>query len=244
MEDPEIRQMAEMERVYWWHQGKRRIVEAFLKQYWSDSVGSILDYGCGTGENLQLMQKYGRVSGVDTSEEAVQICRDKGLSDVKRIEPGDNLGDKYDLITSLDLLEHVRDDIALLEKFRGMLTERGRLLVMVPAYRFLWSEHDEALCHFRRYIASELRAKLTMAGFNVIRVTYAVTIVFLPIVLYRLWRGFFPKSYEKPKVSYVLLPGPVNEFLYQLLLFESKMLRHFNLPFGCSIVALAENKSN
>ena len=124
------------------------------------------------------------MTGVDTSPAAVEFCHSKGLDAVFQIEPGQIPKGPYSLITSFDVLEHVRDDIGMLELFHDSLEPGGMLLVSVPACKFLWSEHDEALEHVRRHVVSELRAKLTMSEFEVIRITYAVSLVFFPNFLY------------------------------------------------------------
>jgi predicted SAM-dependent methyltransferase len=90
------------------------------------------------------------------------------------------------LLSALDLLEHMDDDMRALKEFHRVLEPEGFLLLAVPAYRFLWSEHDEAPMHRRRYVASELHVKLTCSGFRVLKRSYAVFFAFFPIVFYRL----------------------------------------------------------
>jgi SAM-dependent methyltransferase len=97
-----------------------------------------------------------------------------------------------------------------LGEFHRILRPGGFLLLTVPAYRFLWSEHDEALLHRRRYVASELHIKLVQSGFRVIKRSYAVFSAFFPIVLYGVFRGLVPKNPLDPRASHVELPGPLN----------------------------------
>mgnify|MGYP003588130090 CR=1 FL=1 len=242
MEEHDIAEMALMEQTYWWHQGKRRLIDSVLSKYYKGQAGKILDYGCGAGENLKLLSAYGETFGADTSHLAVDFCKEKKLPHVHLIQPGEVPEGPFRLITAFDVVEHIRDDIDILTKFHKAIEPNGFLFISVPAYRFLWSEHDEALMHVRRYVASELRAKLTMTGFDVIRITYAVTFVFFPILFYRLVRGIFPQSYDKPKVSYVELPGFLNSLFYQSLVLESKLIKFMNLPFGCSLLVIARRK--
>jgi SAM-dependent methyltransferase len=145
-----------------------------------------------------------------------------------------------DLISALDVLEHMDDDMRALEEFHRVLRPEGFLLVTVPAYRFLWSEHDEALMHRRRYVASELHVKLTRSGFRVLKRSYAVFFLFFPIVFYRLFRGLFPKDPLAPRASYVKLPGVLNRLLIVFLRIEAGMMGAVNLPWGTSIIVLAQ----
>jgi hypothetical protein len=116
--------------------------------------------------------------------------------------------------------------------------EGGVLVITVPAYGFLWSEHDEALHHRRRYAASELRNKLTNAGFTVERITYYITTLFFPILFMRFVQSVSKKSIHA-KTSHVILPGWINSLLIAILGFERVLLRWMNFPFGVSIVCLA-----
>jgi hypothetical protein len=112
------------------------------------------------------------------------------------------------------------------------------VLITVPAYGFLWSEHDEALKHRRRYTAHELRNKLAVTGFDVVRTSYFISALFFPILALRLWQGLRKDSTE-PKTSIRVLPGWINESLVGLLALERKLFQRMNLPFGVSIVAIA-----
>ena len=127
-----------------------------------------------------------------------------------------------------------------LNEFHRVLRPEGFLVVAVPAYRFLWSEHDEALMHRRRYVASELHIKLTCSGFRVLKRSYAVFFAFFPIVFYRLFRGLFPKDPLAPRASYVMLPVFLNNLLIVLLRIEAWMMGAIDLPWGTSIIVLAQ----
>lgn len=241
MDPLEIEQMNKLESAYWWHVGRRFVIRSFLKKYLSpDPARSVLDFGCGTGGNLKLLQEFGRVEGADVSPLAVDFCRRKGFENIKLIHPGENLTKQYDLITAFDVLEHIREESDQLKIWRAGLKNQGWLCLTVPAYRFLWSEHDEALQHVRRYVASELRAKLHNAGFDVARISYAVTITFPIFLFYRLLRGFLPKSYANPKTSYVMLPDFLNSLFIWFIYLESKIIKKINLPFGTSIIVIAQ----
>ena len=144
----------------------------------------------------------------------------------------------FDIVTALDMLEHVDNDLAALDELLRVTNEQGVLVITVPAYGFLWSEHDEALKHRRRYTAHELRNKLTISGFDVVRTSYFISTMFLPILALRIWQGI-RKDSTRPKTSIYVLPRWINASLVGLLAFERRLFQRFNLPFGVSIVATA-----
>ncbi|MBL8148291.1 MAG: methyltransferase domain-containing protein, partial [Blastocatellia bacterium] len=142
------------------------------------------------------------------------------------------------IITALDVLEHVDDDLAAMSELYRVCKPGGMLLVTVPAYGFLWSEHDEALHHRRRYAAHELRNKLLLSGFEIERCSYFITLLFFPILFIRIVQGIFKHS-THPKTSHIHLPEIFNQMLITLLAFEQWLYNYINLPFGVSIVCVA-----
>jgi hypothetical protein len=111
----------------------------------------------------------------------------------------------------------------------------------VPAYRFLWSEHDESLGHRRRYVASELHAKVGVAGFDVMKRSYAITFAFPIILGFRLFRGLFPRV-DGERSPYVMLPKPINAFFARLVEVESQLMDVVSLPVGTSIFCVARKR--
>jgi hypothetical protein len=107
-------------------------------------------------------------------------------------------------VTALDVLEHTDDDLLSLREMGRVIKPAGLLLITVPAYGFLWSEHDEALKHRRRYTAHELRNKLTVSGFEVVRTSYFITTLFFPILALRIWQGLRKRS-TRPKTALEIL---------------------------------------
>jgi len=205
---------------------------------------AILDVGCGTGINFSVLGKHGDTFSCDASEEALRFSKGRGIDGLVRSHVGllPFVASTFDIVTALDVLEHVDDDLGALDELLRVTTEGGVLVITVPAYGFLWSEHDEALHHRRRYAASELRNKLTNAGFEVERVTYYITFLFFPILLMRFVQSVSRTSIH-PKTSHVILPGWLNSLLIAILGFERVLLRWVNFPFGVSIVCLARKVS-
>jgi SAM-dependent methyltransferase len=127
--------------------------------------------------------------------------------------------------------------VPALKEINRILKPGGKLIAIVPAYGFLWSEHDEALHHYRRYVARELRAKLTVSGFEVERSTYFISTLFFPILFFRLWQGLRRTSIEA-SVSYRLPPAWINQLLVTFLDIERTLINSFNLPFGVSLIVV------
>jgi SAM-dependent methyltransferase len=241
MYEHEYEAMYGLEDVYWWFIARRQLaVEVLAREIAGRADARILDVGCGTGSNLSAFCQLGRAVGVDMSTDALEFCRQRGIERValSEIESLPFPDGTFDVVTAMDILEHTDDDLAALGELRRVLRPGGLMLATVPAYGFLWSEHDEALKHRRRYTAHELRNKLTVTNFQIERTSYFITSLFLPIFAMRIHQGLFKKS-THPQTSVRLLPPWLNSGLVRLLGLERRLFRRMNLPFGVSIVALA-----
>jgi len=240
-----------VEDVHWWFVGRRRILLQVLNRYLGPNGAherQILDVGCGTGTMLSHLASFGRAQGVDVDEEAVGYCRERGLKDVRLGEAAKlPFPDRsYDLVTCLDVVEHLDDDVAAFREMRRVLRPGGHLLVTVPANPFLWGDQDEVNLHKRRYVAGELRDRLTESGLNVIRLSYMNALLFPPIaavrMLRRLERRIRPHIPVQSDFRYPA-PGPVNFVLGHLFAAEGPIVRRVDIPFGVSILALAQRPS-
>lgn len=237
----EYAEMYKLETFYWWFVSRRQLLDEFVREVSSTLTRPlILDVGCGTGINHSVLSRYGTTVCTDPSGEAVAFSRSRGIEELtqSQLETLPFPASTFDLITALDVLEHVDDDMRAMREILRVTKEGGVLLVTVPAYGFLWSEHDEALHHRRRYAASELRNKLTNAGFEVERITYYMSLLFFPILFIRFVQSLTKRSIEA-KTSHIILPSWVNSLLIAVLSFERVLLRWMNLPFGVSIVCTA-----
>ncbi len=242
MRNDEYKKMYELESSYWWHQGRQHIIASLLKKYLPDNEKNvqILDLGCGTGINFEILEKFGKVEGVDISDEAIKFCKKRGYQDISKGNVTDlHLPENtFDVVTAFDMLEHIEDDEKALRNMHKVLKPGGLAFILSPAYQFLWSGHDEALHHKRRYMLSEMHRKLSRAGFRMRKRSYCITFLSLPIFLYRLMSSFRPN--RRPTTSYVFLPLWLNNFFTLLLKIEGKLLKYINFPFGISILCIAE----
>ncbi|HEU4478236.1 MAG TPA: class I SAM-dependent methyltransferase [Pyrinomonadaceae bacterium] len=233
--------MYAVEGSHWWFAGRRRILKSFLARIAANLNKTdleILDIGCGTGANLEMLAEFGKAQGVDVSSEALAFCRARGLDQVHQGEAEQlPFPDRsFDLVTALDVVEHLDDDLKGLKEMRRVLSPEGRALIFVPAFMFLWGVQDDISNHRRRYTLPKLQSVLQDAGFEVERSTYANITFFLPILLGRLLMratGFRPASENN------LTIGALNGVLGRLFGSESALLRYLNFPFGVSIVCVA-----
>jgi SAM-dependent methyltransferase len=238
----------QVEDVHWWFVGRRRILLQVLDRYVGRSDAGrrqILDVGCGTGTMLTYLASYGKAQGVDIDEEAVGYCHERGLLDV-RLGAAEHLpfgDDSFDLVTALDVVEHLDDDAAALREIGRVLRPGGHVLVTVPAHRFMWGDQDEVNQHKRRYVAAEVRDRMTSAGFQMERLSYINAFLFPPIAAVRLVRRLEhrlrPRISSKSDFRYPA-PRPVNFLLALLFGAEAHIVRRVDIPFGVSILALAQ----
>lgn len=232
--------MYRVEESHWWFVGRRKILSSFVERIVKNlpEQPRILDVGCGTGANLEMLSQFGSAEGVDVSAEALEFCQARGLKNVRRGE-AENLpyDDNYfDLVTGLDVVEHLDDDVGGLKEMRRVLHPGGRALLFVPAFMFLWGVQDDISNHRRRYTAASLKDAVGQAGFEVERLTYANITFFLPILLGRLLMrltGYRPASENN------LTVGFMNGILGSIFGTEASLLRQVNFPFGVSIVCVA-----
>lgn len=232
--------MYRLEDAYWWYVGRRRLVKALVQRH-AESRLRILDVGCGTGGTLEALADLGSVVGADISAEALSFCRQRGHMALAkcRIEALPFAQGAFDVVVCCDILEHVADDEAGLREVLRVLRPGGMVVITVPAYRWLWSEHDEALSHLRRYERGMLRRKLAAVGARLVRLSYAVSFVFPVVLVYRLLSRLRLRPLGPPHTQLMRVPGWVNALLTWLLDVENRLLMRLSLPFGTSLVAVA-----
>jgi SAM-dependent methyltransferase len=237
----EYRRMADLEGVQWWYAGMRRIAREILTPLLPDDAAPsrrILDAGCGTGWNLQDLGSFGRTFGVDLSPLAAITTQRRG----GRVTQGNVLqlpfsSAAFDVVTSFDVLYHAwitSDDQAVRELAR-VLKPGGLILLKVPALKILWGAHDEAVHSRHRYTRGELEALVHGAGLELVRSTYANTLLF-PVLLSR---RFLDRALDRHGSDVALLPSPLESAFLGLLRVEAALMRYSNLPIGASVFAVA-----
>ena len=186
MKDSELPAMLARDADHWWYRGRRRIVAGELERLALPSGARLLDAGCGSGRTLDDLTRFGRVTGLDLSPLAVRTARGRG-HDVRQADILDMpLPDgRFDAVTCLDVLEHIRDDGRALSELLRVTRPGGAIVVTVPAYPSLWSAHDVANEHFRRYRRTTLRRLAADAGCEFVRDTHFNAFLLPPIAIVR-----------------------------------------------------------
>jgi len=230
----------ETEERHWWLSSRRKMVLDWIEQRYPRRTDlHILDVGCGTGLMLQEMQPYGTVEGVELSDEALEFCRQRGCRNVRKASAMElPFADaSFDVLTAVDILEHMDDDRGALQEWARVLKPGGRLFIFVPAHRWLWSLQDEISGHRRRYTAPSLRSLVERAGLRLERQSYVSTLLFPVIFLGRLWLKVY-RRFKDVKTENDLHPAWSNGLLTRIFRAEIPFLRHANLPFGASLLSV------
>jgi len=226
----------EEDRSHWWFRGRLAVILATLRRALPPRRVRLLELGCGTGNVLAALSQFGEAVGMEAHGDLIAAARAAGL-DVRAGHLPDDLGVPpgwAEVVLLLDVIEHVDDDVATLSAARAGVGEGGLLVVTVPAYRWLWSGHDEILGHRRRYTAAELRAAVERAGFRVVRVSYFNTLLFPLLVAVRTWkrlRGDRGHDLRRPA-------APLNWLLERIFAFERHLVARVPLPFGASLLLI------
>ncbi|MGI8506345.1 MAG: class I SAM-dependent methyltransferase [Solirubrobacteraceae bacterium] len=239
--DPELMKATlEVDEHHWWYRGRRRIIRAELDRLPLPPGARVLDAGCGSGRTLQELIDYGPVSGIELNADAAELARSRGLGDVLvgRLEELPWGDETFALITCLDVIEHTPDDRVTLAELWRVCQPGGFMLVTVPAYQALWSLHDEANHHYRRYSRRSLRTAAVGAGWTVARITSFNSLLLAPAAVVRLAR-----RRARPRDGYTsdlhLGPAWLGDVLEQPLRLEAGWLaRGRTLPAGLSLIAV------
>jgi SAM-dependent methyltransferase len=235
-----MRATLEVDERHWWYRGRREVIRSELDSLPLPAPAEILDAGCGSGRTMQELEAYGTVRGIELDEAAAEMARTRGHGDVAigRLEQLPWPDATFDLITSLDVIEHTPDDRAALAELRRVCRPGGWLLVTVPAHQVLWSGHDEANHHYRRYSRSMLQSAAAGAGWSVTRITSFNSVLLAPAAAVRLARRRFPARNGAAE-DLTIPPWWLNELLERPLRIEAGWLgRGHTLPLGLSLLAV------
>ena len=231
----------QIETTHWWFQGRHRIFRELLdERLRGRPAAHLLDVGCGTGVMMGQLEPYGAPVGIDLEAEALGYCRERGCD---RLAQGsaDALpfaDGTFDLVTALDVVEHLDEDVRTLAELRRVCRPDGWVLITVPAYEFLWGVQDEISHHRRRYTRRTLAERLTAAGLRTDVLTYFNTFLFPVIAGVRVGRRAAGRPGRESDFT-MTKPGLANTMLAKLFAAEAPLIRSVGLPFGVSILCLA-----
>ncbi len=240
-------EMAETEDRHWWFRGRRLIIAATLRQLHLPKACHILEVGCGTGGNFDMLRQFGSIAALDTDAIALEFSRHKSIAgeDIRRgTLPTENpfLKKSFELICLFDVLEHITDDRQSLAQLRNCLSDNGHLVLTVPAFSWLWSNHDVFLHHKRRYTRNGLVATLATLGFQVERATYFNFLLFPLTAAVRLVFRLLAVFGLTNDVGTALPHPAVNGILFRIFASEQYLLERFNFPVGLSLLIVARTK--
>jgi SAM-dependent methyltransferase len=248
----ELEQQARYHEVgnsYWWLSGKYEILMDIIAQVAPRRTDlTVLDAGCGPGNMLDRLSRHGTVTGSDYSLPALSFCLSRGYKRVA-LSALDRLafrGEQFDLITAVDVLEHIPDDAAGLREIHRVLRPGGIVVLTVPAFMVLWGDHDDIYGHYRRYRVSQVAAVMSACGFEVLKLSYFQPLYFLPLLLFRRWKKWRSGGANRPieqRDDFVAIPSWLNAALTRLMVAEKYVLRRFAFPFGVTLVGVGRKSS-
>jgi ubiquinone/menaquinone biosynthesis C-methylase UbiE len=234
--------MATQAQDHWWYRARRALVTQMLAGELPPTA-RVIDVGCGTGDNLAALDSAagGPVVGVELSPYAIRHAPRSPRGEVRvgvaRAEHLPFPDACADLVTSMDVIEHLDDDAALADYHR-VLRPGGKLLLTVPAYQWLWSDHDVWAAHRRRYSRRTLLAAVERGGFRPRRVTYFNSFLVPPAAVLRRTPARHLVKGEQDEVG--AASPTVDRLMTGLATVERRWARHRRVPFGLSIACLAD----
>jgi SAM-dependent methyltransferase len=225
---------------HWWYRGRRRVLECVLCGVELPARARILDAGCGSGRNMIELGRHGTVTGVELSPTSAELARARNAGEVLigSVLEMPFPDDSFDLAVSLDVIEHLHDDLAALRELRRVVAPGGALLVTVPAYQWLWSGHDEMSHHRRRYTRRTLHEVAEHAGWRPVLTTYFNSLLLPIAVVLRVLDRVNRKTTESSLDLWVP-PEPFNWLLERPLEIEAHVIaRGGRIPAGLSLLTL------
>lgn len=240
MQKSEYARLAEYEQSYWWHLGRLEIIQTYMKCASRNRPNSvILNVGCGTGGTIDMLEKFGKVDNVDTSDDAIAFANALGYGNITKVDgihlPFENKA--YDVVGAFDVLEHIEDHQGALSEWKRVLKDDGAIVITVPAYQWLWSGHDVSSHHRRRYTLRSLMTVAAEAGLRPEKKSYAISFS-LPLVAgFRLASKVLDQKADSTS-SYVPVPRSINRLFTTLLKVEAKLHNTVSLPAGTSVITI------
>jgi SAM-dependent methyltransferase len=225
---------------HWWYRGRRTVLNRVIKDLGLPDHARILDAGAGSGRNMVELSRYGTVSAIELSPASVALARERKAGEVVEgsVLEMPFADASFDFAASLDVIEHLEDDVAALRELRRVVAPGGVLLATVPAYGWLWSGHDVVNHHFRRYTRDSLARACEQAGWREVRTTYFNSLLLPIAILLRVLERFSRRPTESSLDLWVP-PEPLNWMLERPLALEAALIaRGGRIPAGLSLLTV------
>jgi len=232
-------QMAALDQRHWWYRARREVIAALIRRRVQPPADSrLLEIGCGTGHNLEMLRQFGTVDALEVDETARTLA-EKRLGKTVFSAPLPELAGiperSYDVVAAFDVIEHIPDDVAAIGAIARRLKIGGKLVMTVPAHQWMWSAHDVVNHHQRRYSKAGLKRLLDGSPLKLDAVGYFNSLLFPVAVAAR----FASKLRGKEDANLGLPPAPINQALERIFAAERALVGRVPLPPGLSLFAVA-----
>ncbi len=255
MQTEQFQLHAQIEQRHWWFVARRQIMRRLVADVLPPSPDTtVIDIGCGTGANIASLADDYDCVGIDTSSEAIELCRPRfpRVRFIAGRAPGD-LGEEVErarLFSLMDVLEHVPDDFATLSELLAASTPGAYFLLTVPADQSLWSPHDESFGHYRRYDRQRFERLWADLPVSVLLVSYFNSRLYPLIRLIRAWNRRRERSAGEAGTDFWVPVRPINRVLKATFAGEARVLlgllrgrRRHGYSRGASLIALLRRES-
>lgn len=239
--DPEYgRRYRELyERHWWWRSREAAVLNVLREHLESAAPRSILDIGCGNGLFFPALKEFGDVEGIEPSVELVSHSGpDRARIRVAPFDANFQPGKQFQLALMLDVLEHLSDPGGALRHATGLLAPGGYLLITVPAFNLLWTNHDVINHHHTRYRRNTLRPLLRAADLQIIEERYWYQWTCPVKLVVGVAEKIFRLAPSLPSVP----PRWMNELLFELSRMEQKTFGAWGVTFGSSLMTLCQKR--
>jgi SAM-dependent methyltransferase len=239
MERAAYREMADLDQRHWWYRGRRAVLaELIRREAMPPANGRILEIGCGTGHNLEMLGRFGGLDAVELDEESRALAEQRlgrKIMSARLPELAGIADGAYDLIVALDVIEHIDDDAAALAAIAPKLKRGGKFVMTVPAHPWMWSAHDAVNHHKRRYSKGALRRLIDGSPLELDKLGYFNSLLFPLALADRL----ASKLRGKDEAEVKLPSAPLNSGLEAVFAAERHLVGRLPLPPGLSLFAVA-----
>ena len=255
MEQDYYEEMLKTQNSNWWFIGRRNIIHSQIEKLNLKDNSEILEAGCGTGGNLELLAEFGNVSAFEMNEYALVASKKISGKLMSKINNSIELASgycpdnipfkekKFDLICMLDVIEHIEEDDVTLLNLKSKLNNNGYILLTVPAYNWLWSKHDEINHHKRRYSKNSIKKLIQDKDMKLVKISYFNSFLFPIAAIVRFLNLEMNVKKKEVKNNRSIINITINWVLSKIFSFERYLLKIFNFPFGLSIIVILKNNS-